>query len=171
MSPVRKILLTLSTVLVLLVAATLLAPFLFRDQIEARVKTAIASNIDARVDWRELHVGLLRTFPNLSLQLQDLSVTSTGAFDGDTLIAVPRFQMVLDLKSVLGSLRGNQALVVRTIELERPRAMLQVKPDGTANWDITRDRAATQPDSARGINISLKKLEIEDALVTMDNQA
>src|SRR5262245_65111902 len=64
--------------------------FRSRDRIEARAKTAISSNLDARIDWRKLRLGLLRSFPNLSVQLQDLAVVGVNDFANDTLIAVPR---------------------------------------------------------------------------------
>jgi uncharacterized protein involved in outer membrane biogenesis len=130
----RKIFIGIAGFFILLLAGLSLAPLLLRDRIEARVKSAIGSNIDARVDWRRLDLGLLRTFPNLSLQLHDLVVIGVNDFANDTLVAVPRFALVLDLGSVLGSLRGQQALVVRSIALERPAVNLLVRADGTANW-------------------------------------
>ena len=171
MSARRNIILSLTVIVAVLVAALALAPILLRDQIEARVKTAIAGNINARVDWSDLDLGLLRTFPNLSLRLADLSVIGVDAFAGDTLLVVPRFRMVLDLKSVLGNLRRGDEIVVRAIDLQRPRAGLQVRADGSANWDIMKGRDSARAESKRGIDVSLKKLEIADALVTMDNQA
>jgi uncharacterized protein involved in outer membrane biogenesis len=143
----RKIVVGAAAAIVVLIAALALAPILLRDRIEARVKTAISSNLDARIDWRELRLGLLRTFPNLSVELQDLVVVGVDEFASDTLIAVPRFNLVLDLSSVLGSLRARGALVVRSIELDRPKARLLVRADGTANWDILRERppAPTSP--------------------------
>ncbi|HSL72518.1 MAG TPA: AsmA-like C-terminal region-containing protein [Longimicrobiales bacterium] len=169
MSLRRKIALSAAAVFVLLIAALALAPLLLRDRIEARVKRAISSNIDAQVDWRRLDLGLLRTFPNLSLKLHDLVVVGVGQFAGDTLISVPRFGLVLDLGSVLGSLRGARPLVVRSIELNRPLVQLRVRADGAANWDILRERAAADS-SRRSLDVSLKRLDITDAVITFDNR-
>src|SRR5262245_52942691 len=116
MSIRRKVFLSVAGVFVLLIGALALAPVLLRGRVEPRVKNAISSSINARVDWRRLQLGLLRTFPNLSLQLQDLVVVGVDPFAGDTLIHVPRFGLVLDLGSVLGSLRGARPLVVRSID-------------------------------------------------------
>src|SRR5688572_4420306 len=111
----RKIALAIGTVLVALLAIVVGAPFLLRGKIEARIKQTIAAHIDARVDWRDLNVGLLRTFPNFSLQLNHLVVTGVEQFAGDTLLAVPRFRLVLDLGSVLGSIRNQAPVVVRSV--------------------------------------------------------
>ncbi|MGH7469689.1 MAG: AsmA-like C-terminal region-containing protein [Longimicrobiales bacterium] len=171
MSLRRKIALSVAGVFVLLVAALALAPLLLRDRIEARVKAAISSNIDAQVDWRRLNLGLLRTFPNLSLQLHDLVVVGVGQFAGDTLVNVPKFRLVLDLGSVLGSVRGQRPLVVRSIAVERPVAQLQVRADGAASWDIVRERPDTSGDQAgRSLDVSLKRLEISDGVITFDDR-
>jgi hypothetical protein len=165
----RKVALSVAGVFVLLIAALALAPLLLRDRVEARVKRAISSNINARIDWRRLDLGLLRTFPNLSLQLHNLVVVGVDQFANDTLISVPQFGLVLDLSSVLGSLRGAQPLVVRSIDLKRPTAQLKVRADGAANWDIMRERAGTGK-SGRSLDVSLKRLDITDAVITFDNR-
>ncbi|HEY8508757.1 MAG TPA: AsmA family protein, partial [Steroidobacteraceae bacterium] len=166
----RKVALTLACILVMLLATAALVPFLFRDKIEARVKDAASANINARVDWQDLDIGLLRTFPHLSLRLHQLNITGVDAFAGDTLLGVPRFQVVIDLRSVLGGLRGEKPLVIRSVALERPQVHLLVKPDGSANWNIMRPRADTTA-SGRSLDVSLKKLSITDALITFDNEA
>ncbi|HEY0674406.1 MAG TPA: AsmA-like C-terminal region-containing protein [Longimicrobiales bacterium] len=170
MSVRRKVAFATAAAFVLLLAALALAPFVLRGPIEARVKNAVAANVDARVDWRELDVGLLRTFPNLSLQLNDLSVTGIKEFEGDTLMAVPHFRLVLDLGSVLGGIRGQRPLIVRSIELQRPHAQLLVQADGRANWDILHEREPATGRSARALDVSLKKLDIKEGLVTFDNE-
>ncbi|HET9439724.1 MAG TPA: AsmA family protein, partial [Longimicrobiales bacterium] len=170
MSVRRKVAFAIAAAFLLLVAVLALAPFVLRGPIETRVKNAVAANVDARVDWRDLDVGLLRTFPNLSLQLNDVSVTGIKEFDGDTLMAAPRFRLVLDLGSVLGGLRGQRPLVVRSIELQRPHAQLLVRADGRANWDILHEREPDADKSARTLDVSLKQLDIEEGVVTLENE-
>jgi hypothetical protein len=166
----RKVALSIAGIITLLFAVLALAPYLLRDRIEARVKDAIAGNIDARVDWRRLDLGLLRTFPNLSLQLHDLAVTGVGAFDGDTLAAVPRFRLVIDLGSVLRSVRGKGPLIVRSVQLHGPAARLLVLEDGTANWDILREPERAPDESARALDVSLRRLDIADGSIAFENR-
>lgn len=170
MSIRRKVAISAAAFLVVALLVLILAPVLLRGPIEARVKNAIAANIDARVDWRDLDVGLLRSFPNLSVQLNDLSVAGINQFAGDTLIAAPRFRLVLDLGSVIGSLRGSQPLVVRSVELQRPSARLLVLADGRANWQILKPRAPAAEQSRRGLDVSLKRLDVSDGVIALDNQ-
>lgn len=170
MSIRRKVAISAAALFGVLLAAALLVPFLMRGRIEARVKDALAANLQARVDWRDLDVGLLRSFPNLSLGLTDVSITGVDRFARDTLLAVPEFRVVLDLGSVIGSLRGSEALEIRSIELNRPAARLLVSADGRANWDIVKPRDAATRRTGRGLDVSLKRLDIRDALLSLDNE-
>ncbi|MEX2282222.1 MAG: AsmA-like C-terminal region-containing protein [Gemmatimonadota bacterium] len=165
----RTVALSVAGFFVLLIAVLALAPLLLRDRIEARVKRAISSNIDAQVDWRRLDLGLLRTFPNLSLQLHDLVVIGVDQFANDTLINVPQFGLVINLGSVLRSLRGQEPLVVHSIDVNRPIAQLRVRADGAANWDIVRERAPADQ-AGRSLDLSLKQLEVTNAVITFDNR-
>jgi hypothetical protein len=127
------------------------------------------------VDWRDQGLGLFRDFPNLTLSLDDLSVVGVGKFEGDTLAAIHRFGVVLDLASAVRSaLGGSGPVVVRAIELGRPRLSLVKLKDGSANWDITRKdttAAPTDTTAGRAVAVSLRRFDIDSAVVRYDNQA
>jgi uncharacterized protein involved in outer membrane biogenesis len=157
--------------LVLLVVLLLLLPLLFRDRIALRVKSEVNRNLAARVDWRRAGLTLFRDFPNLTLTLDDLTAANVGRFEGDTLAAIRRLRIVLDLASVLQNAIGGKPIVVRAVELDQPRLRLIALADGTANWDIARKtREAAQRQRAKPVAISLRRFEIKDAAVALDNR-
>jgi len=81
--------------------------------------------------------------------------------------------VVLDLGSVVGSVMGGTGpIVVRSVELDRPRMSLIKLEDGTANWDITKKTPEAQgrPEAAKPLAISLRRFEIRDAAVAFDNR-
>ena len=155
----------------LLLVLLLALPLLFRGTIERRLKTAINDGVNARVDWRDLGISLFRNFPNLTVTLDDLTTVGVDKFQGDTLAAVRHLRVVLDLASVLGNVTGGRPIVVRAVELERPRLRLLALEDGTANWDIAKQTPAAQPaQAAKPVAISLRRFEITDAGVAFDNR-
>ena len=170
----RRILIGVGAFLALLLVLAVLLPLLFGDRIAARVKTAANESLDAKVDWRDQSLGLFRDFPNLSLGLDDLTVVGVGTFEGDTLAAIRRFGVVLDLASAVRSaLGGSGPVVVRAVELGEPRLSLVKLKDGSANWDITKPDTAPAPTAEAGkpLAVSLRRFDIEDASVAYDNQA
>ena len=158
--------------LALLLVLLLVLPLLFRGTIEQRAKMAINESVNATVDWRDLGISLFRNFPNLTVSLDDLTTVGVDKFQGDTLAAVRHLRVVLDLASVLGNVMGGRPIVVRAVELDQPRLRLLALEDGTANWDIAKKTSTTaQPEkAAKPVAISLRRFEITDAAVALDNR-
>jgi hypothetical protein len=166
-----RILAAVGAVILLLLALLLVLPLLFRDRIAQRAKLEANRNLDARVDWRDVGLTFFRDFPSLTLTLDDLTAAGVGRFQGDTLAAVRHLRVVLDLASVLGNLTAGRPIVVRAVELERPRLSLIALEDGTANWDITKKTPATAHEAAsKPMAISLRRFEISDGAVAFDNR-
>ncbi len=170
----RRILYAGGVAVLLVLGLLVVVPILFRGPVQARVKTAASSALRARVDWTGLELGLFRHFPNLTLRLAGLSVTGIDRFAGDTLLTVPEAALVLDLGSVVSSLRGGSPIVVRSVSLTEPRLRLLVLGDGAASWDITRPSAApaagSGATSGRALAVSLRGLEITDGRITLENR-
>src|SRR5215510_14369849 len=165
-----RILAIIGAVFAVLLIAIALIPFLFSDRIAARVKTEVNSAVEARVDWRDAGLSLFGDFPNLTLRLDDLSIAGKRLFAGDTLARIHRLGVVLDLGSVLRNYRAGDAIVVRSVELERPVIALKVLDDGSANWDITKKTAAATQQPSSPFKVSLRKLDISNATISLDDR-
>jgi hypothetical protein len=157
----------IALVLVLLIAL----PLLFRDRIAQRAKLEANRSLDARVDWRDVDLSLFRSFPHVTLTLDDLTTVGTGRFQHDTLAAVRHLRVVLEVASVLGNVMGGRPLVVRAVELDQPRLTLIKLEDGNTNWDITKKPATQpQPQTSKPLAVSLRRFEISDATVMLHNR-
>jgi hypothetical protein len=165
-----KILVGAGTALVVLLVALASLPFLFGDRIARRVKAEVNAALDARVDWRDAGLSLFGDFPNLTLRLDDLSVAGAGLFAGDTLAKVRRLGVVLDLGSVLRNYRHGDAIVVRSVALERPSIALKVLEDGSANWNITKQTGATTEQTSSPFKVSLRNLDVSNATISLDDR-
>ena len=95
----RKTLIIFGGVLALLLLLLILLPVLFGGRIAERVKTEANRSLNAKVDWRDAGLSLFGNFPNLTLGLDGLTVVGVGKFEGDTLAAIRRLGVVIDLAS------------------------------------------------------------------------
>lgn len=171
MRPPRKLLLAVAAVLGVVLLLLALLPLAFRDRIAARAQAEIERTVDARVRWGGVGLSLLRDFPNVTLRLDDLSVVGVDRFEGDTLAAMRELRVVLDLGSVVGSLRRGDAIVVREVALEQPTVRLTVLEDGAASWDIVRERQDAAPsDTSGALALSLRDLAVSDGDVRFDDR-
>lgn len=171
--PARRILIGVAAVFALLLLLLVLVPVLFAGKISDRVKTELNRTLLAKVDWSSAGLGFFHDFPNLTLTLEHFSIVGIGKFQGDTLAAIPRFQVVVDLASAIrAGLGGSAPIVVRAIDLDRPRLALKALDDSTANWNITRPDTTKQTAQAgKPMALSLKRFQLTDARITFDNEA
>ena len=172
----RKILIgTVAGCALVLLALAFVLPLIARGPVARGVRTAVNESVDAQVDWSDVGITFFRSFPNVAVRLDGLTVIGTGPFEGDTLAAIGSFRLVFSLPSVLRAVFGSGPVVVRSIELHRPVLHFRVLEEGTANWDIGKD---VTPDTVvagvavaegRGLAVSLRSLEIRDATLTYDD--
>ena len=158
MKKVLKILaITLGVILLLL----FVTPMLFKSKIETLVKEKVNEQIHATVDWSKFGLSFFRGFPDLSINLHQVSVVGVESFAGDTLAGFQRFEIRVNPFSAI---RKN--IVVKSILLEHPLINGIVLEDGTTNWDIryettseeTMDVASDEPGSS--MTVSLERFAI-----------
>ena len=169
MSRNKKILVSAGAVLGCALVALLVLPFLFIDQIEARVRAEIERATRVRVAWSDIGLTFFRDFPHPTFSLSGLTVVGTGRFEDDTLATVGDFRLALQGTSVLGAVRGSSPLVVRSVQIQDPTLHLQVDEDGTTSWDVFPTREEADGGSGRGIAVSLRSFELSGGGVVLDN--
>jgi hypothetical protein len=156
--------------LFILIAAIVL-PFAFKGKILQIAKEQANNNINAKVNFSDnIGLSIIKSFPNFTLQIKDISVVGINEFEGDTLFASKEISATLDIMSVI----SGDKIKIRSILLDQARVNAIVLKDGKSNWDIakaTSDSAQTQaPASESKFNISLKKFEIRNSYIKYDDK-
>ena len=164
----KRILLTLVLLVVLLLTAAILIPILFKDKIEAKVKEEVNKSLNATVDWGDWDITLFKSFPNLTVTIENVKVCNKAPFEGICLADIAELTTTIDIKSLFGD-----KIDIRKVGLIRPRIVAKVLADGRANWDIAKpDTAATEtPEdtAASAFNVGLREYWIEDGHVIYDD--
>lgn len=170
---IKKILKGTGITLLVLVALLIAIPYLFKGQIIAKIKTELNRNLNAKVDFKDVDISLLRRFPRLAVALEELQVTGVEHFNGDTLVVVRKLDLAMDLMSVIKG--GN--IDIYNIAVQQPRIYAIVDEEGRANWDITKPdttaaSGAPEDTAAGDFSLSLRQYSIENAtLKYSDRQA
>lgn len=123
------------TLLIIILAAAIIIPVAFKDKIKEKVEAGLNDMLTAKVSFGDYRLSLLRAFPNASFSLDNLSVTGTGEFEGDTLAAVKSLGIVINLKSLFGA----GGYEIKSVVIEEPVVNAIVNIDGKANWDIMKE--------------------------------
>ena len=84
---VKKILKIVGVVLLVLIVAAFAIPYLFEDQIKAKILASINENVDAKVAFEDADLSLFKSFPKANVTIDKLSIINKAPFEGDTLVA------------------------------------------------------------------------------------
>ncbi|MBL0308521.1 MAG: hypothetical protein IPP77_02175 [Bacteroidetes bacterium] len=165
---VKKIVIGFAALIVLLVGAVIAVPFLFKDKINATLKEEINKQVNAKVDYGDFSLSLLRSFPNFNFSLNDLSVIGMNEFKGDTLLYVKNFAFTIDLMSVI---KGEKYKLL-ALNVKEPYVHAVVNPEGKTNWDIMKDSGEKKlhDDEAGNFSLEIKKYKIEKGMIVYEDK-
>lgn len=171
MKIVKRILAGVGILIVVIVAAAIIIPIVFKDDIKAAIDKEIAKSVNAEVvfDVNNFSLTVFRNFPNITVQVKELGVFNRAPFEGQHLFVVDRFDVEINLKDVLF---GNQ-LRIKGITLERPQINIKVLADGRANYDIAIPSADTvqTAEEPGSFSFGIDHWEIINGDVTYDDQS
>jgi hypothetical protein len=154
----------IGSLLVLIVAAGLIVPVMFKDKIKERVEKEINSMVNARVAFSGYKLSLFKAFPNASFTLKNLNVTGMDEFEGDTLSAVKSFSLVFNLMSLF----GEGGYEIKSVTVDDLLVNAIVLEDGMANWDIMKETQVedtTDTTQVSSLKVALNKFSISDGRV------
>lgn len=148
-----------------IMTAAIIIPVAFKDKIKEKVEAGLNDMLTARVSFGDYSLNLLRAFPNASFSMNDLNVTGTGEFEGDTLVAVKSLIIIINLKSLF----GDKGYEIKSVIIDQPFVNAIIKSEGKANWDIMKEpkEEVMQPEStgetgASGITMNLRRFTVND---------
>ncbi|MES2410253.1 MAG: AsmA family protein, partial [Bacteroidota bacterium] len=130
----KKILKIVGIVLLLLVISAFAIPYFFKDQIKAKILTAINEKVDAKVAFADADLSLFRNFPNAIVTIEKLSIINKAPFEGDTLVSFGELDLKMSIKELFKG--DNEPMIVDGITSENGLINIIFNKDGIGNYDI-----------------------------------
>lgn len=174
----KKLLIVIGGFLVLLLAAIILIPIIFKNDIRQALDDAMKENVNAKIYYNEdgFSLSLIKSFPDLTVSIREFGVVGIEEFQSDTLTSIGNFQVTVDIMSALF---GDQ-IMVEEILLESPAINVIVLENGKANYDIAKSSdidslSAENPEdpmtdsensSSGSVNVGIKRWAISNAKVS-----
>jgi uncharacterized protein involved in outer membrane biogenesis len=98
----KKILIVIAIIFILLIGAAVLIPFLFKDKIVAKAKDELNKSLNAKVNFANFDLSIIKSFPNITFCLENFSIVGINEFDGDTLAYIKSLDVKLNFWDVIG---------------------------------------------------------------------
>ncbi|WP_299712706.1 AsmA-like C-terminal region-containing protein [uncultured Tenacibaculum sp.] len=159
----KKIVKIVAISLVVIIVALAAIPFIFQDKIVALIKETINNNVNAKVEFADASLSLLKNFPKASVELNDVLVTNYAPFEGDTLVYSEKIKIKLKLTEIFKA--ANSQLNINSFTIDNSLVKIHVDEQGNANYDIAKKDATkaveekTEEASGESSNFSLSLKE------------
>lgn len=161
-------LIVLSSLVALIVLAFIVIPIVFKPQLLKIAQNELNKQLNAKVQFADLDLSLIRHFPQASISLESLSVVNKAPFEGDTLASLSHFTVRVNLLSLFDL----SNLEVHEILLDELRLNAHRDSLGRANWDIalkdSTESVTEKPkeNNETNLHLKLRKLELRNAMIT-----
>ncbi len=166
----KKFLKILAVILILIISSLFIIPIAFKGKIIDAVQEEANNNLNAKLKFADLNLSLISNFPNISAELEDLTIVGVDTFATDTLVGFKTFKATLDLMSVI----SGDEIKVKELILNKPNVNIKVLENGLANYDIAKEdttSSETEVDttSSSSFKINLDKFEIINGNIIYDD--
>lgn len=147
--------------------AALAIPVFFKKEIDAKIKSSINKSVNAKVDFKDLDLSLISSFPYLGIKINNLTIVGIDSFAKDTLANVKQLQLNVNLLSVI----KGETYEIKSVNLSEPNIFAHVLKSGRSNWNIMKaDSAAAPSDTSKtAFKVALQEYTIEKGKIVYDD--
>ncbi len=157
----KKILKIVGIVLLLLVVSAFAIPYFFKDQIKAKILTAINEKVDAKVAFADADLSLFKNFPNASVTVEKLSIINKAPFAGDTLVAFDELNLKMSIKELFKG--DNEPMNIDGISSKNGLINIIFNKDGVGNFDIAlKDKGKEDDSKSKPLSLKIKEYSVEN---------
>ena len=156
---VVKILKIVGIVLLLLVVSAFAIPYLFEDQIKAKIAKSINENLDAKVAFADADLSLFKSFPQANVSIAKLSIINKAPFEGDTLISFEELNLKMSVKELFKG--ENKPINIESFTSKNGLVNIIFNKDGVGNYDIALKNQDKKNDDKKSKSVAYKINEYE----------
>ena len=157
----KKILKIIGVLILLLVVTLFAAPYLFKDQIKAKIAEAINAKVDAKVSFADADLSLFKNFPNANVTLEKLVIINKAPFEGDTLLSLGELNLKMSIKELFKGKK--EAIAIDGITSKNGLINIIFNKDGVGNYDIAlKDEKPATDGKSSPLSLKIQEYKIEN---------
>ncbi|MDR9458200.1 MAG: AsmA-like C-terminal region-containing protein [Salegentibacter sp.] len=159
----KKVFKIIGIVILVLLVILIAAPFVFEVQIKDYVKKTINQNVDAQVEFSDINLSLLRSFPQATVVIKDISVINNEPFEGDTLALGEELLLEMSINELFKG--SGEAKRLEQLKLNEGYINILIDSLGNNNYDIAIEDTTGTSDSTAGFSFDLQHYEINNSRI------
>ncbi|WP_242130714.1 AsmA-like C-terminal region-containing protein [Aestuariivivens marinum] len=153
---------TLLIVLGLLIAI----PFAFQGKITDMVKKVINDNLNAKVEFNDVSLSFIRSFPKAHVNVNDLVITNFEPFKDETLATAKGIAFSMSIKELFKDI-NKEPIVINSISVDEVLLALKTDEFGNNNYDITKtDNTVSPKGNKNNFALNIEDYSINNSALT-----
>ena len=158
---------TLLSIIVLLIVI----PFIFQSQIKGVVKDVINDNLNANVEFSDVSLSFLRSFPQAHVSVSDLIITNFHPFKDETFLTAKDISFTMSIKELFKN-ADEDPIIINSIAVNEGLITLKTDIHGNTNYSITKEdttntKSTTQKSSFK---FDIKAYTINNSALTYTDE-
>ncbi len=165
----KKALKIIGISLLIIIALLAVAPFIFQAQIKDMVRNFINDNVNAKVEFADVSLSFLSSFPQVNVTVDELSITNLEPFKDETLATVKSFSFDISVNELFKT-ASDEPVALNSINVDEALITLKTNKFGDTNYDIAKkDGTPTKDDigsDSQGFTLDIKDYGIKNSALT-----
>ncbi len=146
-------------------------PFLFKDKLLVKVKTALNNQVNAKIDFKGFSLSLFSHFPRVEMEIRDLSLVGINEFARDTVFYAGSISTDISIAEMVRS----KGFELKSLVVNNPRINLVSTKTGKVNWDVAKpsaEKIATSgTSSSSDLKIKLSDIQVNNLSLKYSDEA
>jgi len=157
----KKILKIVGIIFLLLIVSAFAIPYLFQNQIKAKIAKAINENVDAKVAFNDADLSLFKSFPKATISVEKLSIINKAPFEGDTLVAFDELNLKMSVMELFNS--DDEPMNIEGISSKNGLINIIFNKEGVGNYDIAlKNKDKKDTGKSKPLALKIKGYEVEN---------
>ena len=154
-------------IIVLIIITLLIAvPFAFQSQINEIVKRFINQNLNAKVEFSDVSLSFLQSFPQAQVNIDDLEITNFEPFKDETFATAKSIAFTMPIGELFKN-TDDDPIVVNSIYVDAILLTLKTDKFGNNNYDLAKaDNSDNEEAETDGFSFSLEDYKINNSAIT-----
>ena len=159
MKVIKKLAWVVLFLIIGLVVAAIVVPTIFKDEIMEKLKITMNDQLNAVVDFDDINISILSSFPNARVDIENLSVNGVDKFEDVKLYQADHTMLDVSLPSLI---KDDIPYQLREVSLDHAQINIVKSKDGSANYEITKDSGG----ESASYTLDLKKYNLTNSKIS-----
>ena len=165
MKIIKKLLKWFGILFTTLIVLALLIPYIYKNEIIEFVKKTTNDYLTAKLDFETIDISFLSTFPDLSVEIKDLTLSGQKEFKDVVLTEIKSTIISVNINSIL----FDDQYKIKSVVIESPSFQIQVNENGLGNYDIVKSDTSVveslDKTNESALSLALESIEIKNASI------